>query len=96
VSWRLRGTRARCGTLWATRSPPSASHRARSRGPGRLRYVLGNCPYRDAVRENPPAICTLHRGITRGLLERLDPGARLADFVARDPYAAGCIVDVAT
>jgi predicted ArsR family transcriptional regulator len=70
--------------------------RPEPRGPGRLRYVLGNCPYRDAVRENLPAICTLHRGITRGLLERLDPGARLADFVARDPYAAGCIVDVAT
>jgi predicted ArsR family transcriptional regulator len=63
--------------------------------PDRVRFVLGNCPYRDAVRENQPAICTLHRGITEGLLDRLDPEARLADFVAKDPYEAGCLVDVA-
>ena len=60
-----------------------------------VRFVLGNCPYRDAVRENPAAICTLHRGITEGLLDRLEPRARLADFVARDPYRAGCLIDVA-
>ena len=58
------------------------------------RYVLGNCPYRDAVRENQPVVCTLHRGITTGLLDRLDRQARLTDFVARDPYAAGCVIDV--
>lgn len=63
--------------------------------PDRLRFELGNCPYRDAVRQNQPAVCTLHRGITIGLLDRLDPEARLADFVAKDPYAAGCLIDVA-
>ena len=63
--------------------------------PDRLRFVLGNCPYRDAVRQNQPAVCTLHRGITIGLLDHLDPEARLADFVAKDPYAAGCVIDVA-
>lgn len=57
-------------------------------------YVLGNCPYRDAVRENQPVVCSLHRGITRGLLDELDPQARLTDFVARDPYAAGCLIEV--
>ncbi len=61
-----------------------------------IRYVLCNCPYRDAVRENEQAVCTLHRGITLGLLDRLDPGARLADFVPKDPYTAGCVIDVAT
>ena len=63
-------------------------------GHGRLRFVLRNCPYREAVRENQPAICTLHRGVTTGLLERVDPGSRLAGFVPRDPDAAGCLVDV--
>jgi predicted ArsR family transcriptional regulator len=58
------------------------------------RFVLGNCPYRDAVRANQPAICTLHRGLTAGLLERVDPGAKLVGFVSRDPDAAGCLVDV--
>jgi hypothetical protein len=36
----------------------------------------------------------LHRGITRGLLERLDPHAELTAFVARDPYSAGCLVEI--
>jgi predicted ArsR family transcriptional regulator len=58
------------------------------------RHVLGNCPYRDAVRQNQPVVCTLHRGITRGLLDRMDPNASLADFVARDPDTAGCLIDV--
>lgn len=62
--------------------------------PGGVRYVLGNCPYRDAVRENQPVICTLHRGITQGLLGKVAPAARLSDFVARDPYSAGCLIDV--
>jgi predicted ArsR family transcriptional regulator len=53
---------------------------------------LGNCPYRDAVRENQQVVCTLHRGITRGLLDVLDPAAKLADFVPRDPATAGCLI----
>ena len=64
--------------------------------PSRLRYVLANCPYRDAVRENQPAVCTLHRGITRGLLDHLGPGSELTGFVPRDPDAAGCVIDIAT
>jgi predicted ArsR family transcriptional regulator len=69
---------------------PARTHPA----PGRLRFELGNCPYREAVRENQPAICTLHRGITGGLLARLDPGARIEGFVARDPDTAGCLIDI--
>jgi predicted ArsR family transcriptional regulator len=63
--------------------------------PGRLCYSLGNCPYRDAVRENQAVVCALHRGITEGLLDRLAPEARLEGFVAKDPYAAGCLIDIA-
>ena len=59
-----------------------------------MRFVLRNCPYREAVRENQPAVCGLHRGITRGLLDRLDPRAQLIGFVAKDPLTAGCLVDV--
>jgi predicted ArsR family transcriptional regulator len=61
----------------------------------RVRYVLGNCPYREAVAQNQPLVCMLHRGITAGLLDVLDRGAKLVDFVAKDPYAAGCVIDVA-
>jgi predicted ArsR family transcriptional regulator len=61
---------------------------------GDVRYVLGNCPYRDAVAQNQPAVCTLHRGMTQGMLDRLDRRAELADFVAKDPYLAGCLIDV--
>jgi predicted ArsR family transcriptional regulator len=59
-----------------------------------LRYVLGNCPYREAVRENQPLVCTLHRGITHGLLDKLHPKAQLTGFVARDPDTAGCLIEL--
>jgi predicted ArsR family transcriptional regulator len=59
-----------------------------------VRYVLGNCPYREAVAQNQPVVCTLHRGMTKGMLDRLDRTATLADFVAKDPYRAGCLIDV--
>lgn len=64
--------------------------------PRRSRYVLANCPYRAAVRENQPAVCSLHRGITLGLLDRLAPDGELLEFVARDPDAAGCLIAIAT
>ena len=57
-------------------------------------FCLRNCPYRDAVRENQPAICALHRGITRGLLDVLEPGATLAAFIPHDPERAGCVIEV--
>ena len=63
--------------------------------PAQIRYVLRNCPYRGAVRENQPAVCTLHRGVSAGLLERIDPEARLVAFVPKDPDVAGCLIDVA-
>jgi predicted ArsR family transcriptional regulator len=61
---------------------------------GELTYRLGNCPYRDAVRENQAVICTLHRGITRGLLDEIAPDTKLAAFVPRDPYTAGCLIQL--
>jgi predicted ArsR family transcriptional regulator len=57
-------------------------------------YILGNCPYRDAVHAGGRHICALHAGITRGLLQRLAPQARLTDFVAKDPDRGGCLVEV--
>ena len=64
------------------------------RNEDRLTFRLGNCPYRDAVRENQPVVCTLHRGITRGLLDVLDPRAKLAGFVPHDPDKAGCLIEL--
>lgn len=69
--------------------------RADALGDTGVRFTLGNCPYREAVRENQPVICALHRGITRGLLHQLDPRAELTDFVPNDPDTAGCLIDVA-
>jgi predicted ArsR family transcriptional regulator len=63
-------------------------------GDGQLRCSLGNCPYRSAVRENPEVICTLHKGITQGLLDELDPAGRLTRFEPHDPDRAGCVVEV--
>jgi predicted ArsR family transcriptional regulator len=61
---------------------------------GRLRCRLGNCPYRASVRAGADVVCTLHRGVTLGLLDRLAPGAVLARFVPHDPDLAGCEIDV--
>lgn len=60
----------------------------------RLTVCLGNCPYRDAVHENQPAICALHKGITRGLLDVLHPEAQLAGFVPHNPDQAGCLIEL--
>jgi predicted ArsR family transcriptional regulator len=65
------------------------------RGSDQLSICLRNCPYRDAVVENPRAICTLHRGITRGLVDVLHPRAKLTAFVPRDPDEAGCLIELA-
>lgn len=57
---------------------------------------LGNCPYRDSVRQNQAVVCGLHRGITAGILAELDPGAKLSEFEPRDPESAGCVIEVRT
>ena len=59
-----------------------------------LTYTLGNCPYREAVRENQPVVCGLHRGLTRGLLDGISPRTTLAGFVPKDPFAAGCLIQL--
>jgi predicted ArsR family transcriptional regulator len=62
--------------------------------PDGITYCLHNCPYRDAVRENQPAICALHKGITLGLLDVLAPEAKLSGFVPHDPDRAGCLIEL--
>lgn len=61
---------------------------------GSLTYLLCNCPYRDAARAAPQVVCALHRGLTRGLLDRIDPAAELTAFVPEHPDTAGCRIEV--
>jgi predicted ArsR family transcriptional regulator len=61
---------------------------------GKLDYTLGNCPYREAVHENQPVVCALHRGLTRGLLDGISPDTELTAFVPRDPDTAGCLIEL--
>lgn len=61
---------------------------------GETTVCLRNCPYRDAVHENQPAICALHKGITRGLIDVLEPQAKLTAFVPHDPDTAGCVIQL--
>jgi predicted ArsR family transcriptional regulator len=63
-------------------------------GSGKLTFRLTNCPYREAVRDRPQVVCGLHRGLTRGLLDVMDPEAELAGFVPKDPEEAGCLIEV--
>jgi predicted ArsR family transcriptional regulator len=62
---------------------------------GTMTAKLRNCPYRDSARESPEVICRLHRGLTVGLLETLDPEARVVGFEPHDPDRAGCMVEIA-
>jgi predicted ArsR family transcriptional regulator len=55
---------------------------------------LGNCPYRDSVRQNQDVVCRLHRGITEGILGAVAPTAKLSAFEAADPDRAGCTIAV--
>jgi predicted ArsR family transcriptional regulator len=59
---------------------------------GVVTYRLCNCPYRDAARDSPQVVCTLHRGITQGLLDALAPEIELCDFVPRDPDLGNCVM----
>jgi predicted ArsR family transcriptional regulator len=61
---------------------------------GGVTFCLRNCPYRDAVRENQPAICALHKGVTRGLLDVLGPEVNLSAFIPHDPDEAGCLIEL--
>jgi len=55
---------------------------------------LRNCPYVDSVRENAELVCTLHRGITAGLIDELATDATLSRWEPHDPEEAGCIAAV--
>jgi predicted ArsR family transcriptional regulator len=62
--------------------------------PDRMTYCLDNCPYRDVVHEKQAVVCALHRGITRGMLDTLDPKTKLVGFVPEDPDTAGCLIEL--
>lgn len=60
---------------------------------GELDLRLRACPFKDAVlAEGGHLICTLHRGLVRGALERVDEDAELAVFEPKHPVTAGCRV----
>jgi len=63
-------------------------------GKNRLAYRLRNCPYREAVHERQPLVCALHRGLTSGMLESIDPDSKLVGFEPKDPDVAGCLIRV--
>lgn len=61
---------------------------------GGVCHRLMTCPYADVVGVNPAVVCTLHKGMVRGVLEQLGSGGRVTRFEPRDPDEAGCIVEV--
>jgi predicted ArsR family transcriptional regulator len=62
----------------------------------RTSFTLTNCPYRDVAKANPGVVCTLHRGIARGLVGQVDPESELTGFVVKDPERAGCLIEIET
>ncbi|MCB8969689.1 MAG: helix-turn-helix domain-containing protein [Solirubrobacterales bacterium] len=61
---------------------------------GRLGCRLGNCPYRDSAQDNREVVCTLHRGVMQGILDRVSADAVLTRFVPHDPATAGCEIEI--
>lgn len=59
-----------------------------------LTIRLCNCPYREVAAGNQEIVCTLHRGLTRGLLDEISPELKLKTFEVRDPATAGCTMEV--
>lgn len=51
--------------------------------------------YRQVVEQDADVVCTLHHGMTRGLLEVLEPGRRLVALAPSDPERAGCRIELA-
>ncbi|MEI7520770.1 MAG: helix-turn-helix domain-containing protein [Thermoleophilia bacterium] len=60
---------------------------------GEMDLRLRACPFKEAVQaEGGHLICVLHRGLVRGVLERVNENAELAAFDPEDPVTAGCRV----
>lgn len=62
--------------------------------PGRMAYRLHNCPYREVAEERQAVVCTLHRGMTRGLVQTLDPKTKVTGFHIEEPATAGCRIEL--
>ena len=61
-------------------------------GRGRqLELVLDVCPFADIAADDPTTVCSLHRGLTEGIIAGVG-GARVERFDANDPHRAGCRV----
>ncbi len=61
-------------------------------GTERCDVVLGNCPFERAALANRAAVCSVHRGLAKGLAEGLGDTVVVDDLVARNPSRAGCRV----
>ncbi len=60
---------------------------------GRRELRLRACPFKEAVLlQGGDLICALHRGLVRGALAGIDPGATLTAFEPNDPVRVGCRV----
>ena len=69
--------------------------RPEPRAPRGLRYMLDNCPYREAVRENQPAVCTPAPGDhARACSTASIPARGSRASSPKDPYAAGCLIEL--
>lgn len=85
------GPEALAASVAALGFAPEEVTSERDRREGRMDLRLRACPFKDAVlAEGGHLVCSLHRGMVRGMLERIDDGAELAVFAPKDPVTAGC------
>jgi hypothetical protein len=65
-----------------------------STGQASTHLLPGQLPLQRRGQGEPTGHLQAPRGITKGLLDVLDPRARLTAFVPRDPDEAGCVIEI--
>ncbi len=86
-------TQALTGGLAGMGFAPEEVTSQADRQAGEMDLRLRACPFKEAVQaEGGHLICVLHRGLVRGVLERVNEEAELVAFDPEDPVTAGCRV----
>lgn len=60
----------------------------------RVSIRLARCPYREAAKLNGKLVCTLHLGLTKGLVGALAPDCVVSSFEPADPSAGRCRIEL--
>lgn len=64
------------------------------RGGDKASIVLTHCPYQEAVLQGGDVVCDLHRGLAKGMAEKLGCQIRVVGLRVRDPRSGSCRLEL--